>query len=88
MLADAYAEGAQEADHEVKRIEVAELKFPLLHTKKDWETGPTPAAIGQTQAAIAWANHLVIVYPLWLGAMPASIAQGISRAGASASLRF
>jgi putative NADPH-quinone reductase len=25
----------------------------------------------QTQAAIAWANHLVILYPLWLGAMPA-----------------
>jgi putative NADPH-quinone reductase len=70
-LADAYAKGAQEAGHEVKRIGVAELKFPLLHSKKDWESGPTPEAIGQTQAAIAWANHLVILYPLWLGAMPA-----------------
>jgi len=49
---------------------VAELKFPLLHSKQDWESGPTPAAIGQTQAAITWANHLVILYPLWLGAMP------------------
>ncbi len=70
-LADAYAEGAQEAGHEVKRIWVAELKVPLLHSKADWESSPTPEAIGQTQAAIAWANHLVILYPLWLGAMPA-----------------
>jgi putative NADPH-quinone reductase len=71
VLADAYAEGAQEAGHEVKRIGVVELKFPFLRSKKDWESGLTPEAIGQTQAAIAWTNHLVILYPLWLGAMPA-----------------
>ncbi len=70
-LADAYAQGARAAEHEVKRIDVAELQFPFLHSKQDWERGPTPEPIGQSQAAIAWANHLVILYPLWLGAMPA-----------------
>lgn len=28
-------------------------------------------AIVQAQEAIRWANHLVILYPLWLGTMPA-----------------
>jgi putative NADPH-quinone reductase len=30
-----------------------------------------PPAIAEAQETIAWAEHLVIIYPLWLGAMPA-----------------
>jgi putative NADPH-quinone reductase len=33
-------------------------------------TGP-PAAILPAQDAIAWADHLVLIYPLWLGTLPA-----------------
>src|SRR5918995_2622225 len=70
-LADAYAEGAADAGHQVRRIEVAELDFPLLRTKEDFQSGAAPAAIRQAQEAIGWAEHLLIVYPLWLGSMPA-----------------
>jgi putative NADPH-quinone reductase len=70
-LADAYAEGAGQSGYRVSRIEVAQLEFPLLHTKEDWESAPPPEAIRAAQAAIAEAEHLVIVYPLWLGSMPA-----------------
>lgn len=70
-LADAYAQGAEEGGHEVRRIEVAKLDFPLLRTKQEFETGTPPASIRSAQEAISWADHLVIVYPLWLGAMPA-----------------
>lgn len=52
-------------------IDVAQLDFPLLSSKKDWENGVPPDAIRQAQEKIAWAQHLVILYPLWLGAMPA-----------------
>jgi putative NADPH-quinone reductase len=70
-LADEYAQGAQDGGHEVQRIEVAHLDFPLLRTKEDFEKGVPPDAIRQAQETIKWANHLVMIYPLWLGSMPA-----------------
>jgi putative NADPH-quinone reductase len=70
-LADEYAKGAQDGGHEVRRIEVAHLDFPLLRTKEDFEKGVPPDAIRQAQEMIKWANHLVVIYPLWLGSMPA-----------------
>lgn len=70
-LADAYATGAREAGHALARIEVAALDFPWLRTKEAFETGPPPAALVPAQEAIGAAHHLVIVYPLWLGTMPA-----------------
>ncbi len=70
-LADAYAAGAERAGHEVRRVEVAQLDFPLLRSQADFETGTPVADIAAAQEAIDWAEHLVIVYPLWLGTMPA-----------------
>lgn len=70
-LADAYAAGAAAAGHEVRRIEIAKLEFPVLRTQADFETGTPPADIAAAQATIAWANHLLIVFPLWMGGMPA-----------------
>jgi putative NADPH-quinone reductase len=70
-LADAYAAGAEIAGLEVKRIEVAELEFPLLRTQADFEKGSPPPEVAAAQDAIRWAQHLVIIYPLWLGMMPA-----------------
>jgi putative NADPH-quinone reductase len=70
-LAEAYAHGAEAAGHMLRRIEVAKLDFPLLHTKEDWERGAPPAAIRAAQDDIAWAEHLAIFYPLWLGDLPA-----------------
>lgn len=70
-LADSYAAGAQAAGHEVRRVEVATLDFPLLRSQTDFALGKPPTAIREAQSAIAWAQHLVIVYPLWLGTMPA-----------------
>jgi putative NADPH-quinone reductase len=70
-LADAYAAGAEAAGREVKRIEVAKLEFPLLRTQADFEKGSPLPQVAAAQEAIRWADHLVIVYPLWLGMMPA-----------------
>jgi len=70
-LADAYAAAAEAAGHQVKRIEVAGLDFPLLRRQADFEKGAPPADIKRAQEAIAWADHLLVVYPLWLGTMPA-----------------
>jgi putative NADPH-quinone reductase len=70
-LADEYAKGAQDASHQARHLDVAQLDFPLLRTKEDFEKGEPPAAIKEAQEAIKEADHLVIVYPLWLGSMPA-----------------
>jgi putative NADPH-quinone reductase len=50
---------------------VAQLDFPLLRTREEFEHGPVPPAIQHAQAKIKNAHHLVIIYPLWLGGMPA-----------------
>ncbi len=70
-LAEAYASGATARGHEVHAINIAELDFPILRSKQAFETGTVPASLAPSQAAIGQADHLVIVYPLWLGTMPA-----------------
>lgn len=70
-LANAYASGAVDAGHEVRRLELHSLDFPLLRSEADFETGKAPPPIARAQADINWAEHIVIVYPLWLGTMPA-----------------
>jgi len=70
-LADAYATGAQNAGHLVRRVDVASLDFPLLRSQREWEEGTLPESLQQPQQDIHWAEHLVIFFPLWLGDMPA-----------------
>ena len=70
-LAAEYSKGAAAANHEVRRMEVAKLDFPLLHCAAEWTSGKPPAAIAPAQADLLWAQHIVIFFPLWLGDMPA-----------------
>ena len=70
-LADAYAEGARQGGHEVRHVAVAELDFPLLRSARAWQGTDVIPDIEEAQKHIAWADHLVILYPLWLGTMPA-----------------
>lgn len=70
-LEDAYARGAREAGHELRRINVAALDFPLLRSQHEWENDPLPPALADAQEAIKWCEHMVLFFPLWLGDMPA-----------------
>jgi putative NADPH-quinone reductase len=70
-LAEAYAAGARDAGYAVDSIEVAHLQFPLLRSRDDLERGPTPDAIGEAQAVLSRADHVVMIFPVWNGAMPA-----------------
>jgi putative NADPH-quinone reductase len=70
-LADAYKRGAESSGHPVQIIDIAQLDFPLLRTQEDFDQGTAPEVIRQAQNAIKTAQHLVIIYPLWLGSMPA-----------------
>ena len=70
-MADAYAEGATAAGHEVRRIEVGKLEFPLLRTQEEFETGALPPALVQAREDMRGAEHWVFLFPLWHGTMPA-----------------
>jgi len=83
-LAQAYAEAARAAGHEVRMIDVASLDFPLLRSQAEWTQGPLPAALAEPQDTLRWAEHWVLFFPLWLGDMPALLKgflEQIARAG-------
>jgi putative NADPH-quinone reductase len=70
-LADSYAQSAVSTGHDVTRIEVASLDFPILRTQDDFEHGQVPESLVEARDAIVSSQHLVIVFPLWHGTMPA-----------------
>lgn len=72
-LAEAYAEGARDAGHSLRRVEIGKLDFPLLRSKEEWTSGELPESLKPAQEAIEWAHHIVLFFPLWLGTMPALV---------------
>jgi putative NADPH-quinone reductase len=71
VLADAYAEGAKAGGFDLRQLNVARLDFELLRNPLEWRHGPLPAALQVAQDDLAWAEHIVFFFPLWLGDMPA-----------------
>ncbi len=70
-LADAYAEGARCAGTDLRRCDLAALHFESNVTAISPRDQPCEDDIQRAMQAIAWANHLVIVFPTWWGTMPA-----------------
>ncbi len=70
-LADAYRDGAVKAGHSVSVVDVSALQFDPLRSRTNWEDDAPPIAIAQAQKAIEDAQHLVFIFPLWLGTLPA-----------------
>lgn len=70
-LADAYAEGARTAGHGVTVIRLADLDVPFLRTQAAFEHGSVPDSLKPAADAVVAADHLVLVFPLWLGTAPA-----------------
>jgi putative NADPH-quinone reductase len=70
-LAGAYVRGASAAGHQIRRLDVGALDFPLIRSQAEFQAGEKPASIQEAQDGVAWADHLVIIFPLWLGGAPA-----------------
>jgi putative NADPH-quinone reductase len=70
-LCRAYYEGARKAGHDVRCVILSELPFPLLRSSEEFHSQQIPRAIRDCQESLQWADHLVFLYPLWLGDMPA-----------------
>jgi len=52
---------------------MAALGIPLLRTQQDFQSGALPASLAEAPQAIARADHIVLIFPLWLGTMPALV---------------
>lgn len=70
-LADHYRKGAENAGHTVDLVRIAEIDFPVLRSARDYDTAPVPDALQPALAAMEACDHLVLIYPLWLGTLPA-----------------
>jgi putative NADPH-quinone reductase len=70
-LADSYAAAARAGGHEVRMVHLAQLDFdPSLHEGYRQIQALEPDLLA-AQATVAWAEHLVIAYPIWWGSVPA-----------------
>ncbi len=78
-LAQAYIEGARGAGAEVREICLGDLRFDACPAS----AAPNPAGLepdlAQAQESIKWAEHLVFVYPIWWGTIPALLKGFVER---------
>lgn len=70
-LADAYIKGAKASNAEIVFIHLAELQFDLNVRIADPQDQQEEPDIIKAKKLIRWAEHLVFVYPVWWGTMPA-----------------
>ncbi|MBU4421615.1 NAD(P)H-dependent oxidoreductase [Candidatus Parcubacteria bacterium] len=79
VLADAYIEGAKNSGAEFKEIVLRELKFDPILWKGYNTSQKLEPVLKKAQEDIQWADHLVLVYPLWWGSVPALLKGFIER---------
>lgn len=70
-LAEAYTQGARSEGHVVRVLKLGELDFdPVLHSGYE-QSQTLEHDLLEAQRQIHWAEHLVFVYPVWWGGLPA-----------------
>jgi NAD(P)H dehydrogenase (quinone) len=79
LLADEYERGAFEKSEEVKRIDLIDLNFDLILRSGFKGNQPLEPDLVECQKLIKWANHLVIIYPVWWSGVPALLKGFIDR---------
>jgi putative NADPH-quinone reductase len=72
-LAIAYAEGARTMGKQVRLLKLADLTVEPLRNAQEFAAPPQDAGVLAARDDLKWAAHIVLVFPLWMGAMPARL---------------
>jgi len=78
-LAKEYEQGAQESGHTVRILAVRDLKFESVLHEGYKVIQPLETDLILAQNEIKSADHIVIVFPIWWGGMPALLKGFIDR---------
>jgi NAD(P)H dehydrogenase (quinone) len=78
-LSDAYAEGARAAGHEVSLFVLAGMDFDPILREGYHQEQPLEPDLKKAYAALVACDHVVMVFPLWCGDMPALLKGFIER---------
>lgn len=78
-LAQAYADGARESGAELRMLNLAELNFNPIGTGRHGQPAELEPDLRAAQESIQWAEHLVFVYPILWGTIPALLKGFIER---------
>ena len=78
-LAKAYVQGAQASGAEVRVVNVREMQFDLIMHHGYRRRQELEKDVVDAQETIAWADHLVFIYPVWWGNVPALLKGFIDR---------
>ena len=70
-LAEAYARGAESAGHEVSLFNTASMTFDPVLRGAYRTLQPLEPDLAAARSAVLAADHLVLIFPLWLGTLPA-----------------
>jgi len=79
-LARAYRKGAAGANVELHELWLADLRFDRDVHSYDPDVQPIEKDVRRARDLIAWADHLVFVYPTWWGTMPGLLKAFLDRA--------
>lgn len=78
-LFEQYVKGAQDAGHQVRSMRLSDMEFEidLAQINEDDELEP---CLVEFQQKLTWCDHVMLVFPLWWGFMPAKTKGLIDRA--------
>ena len=77
-LAKSYEEGSKSTGNKVRFISVTSMKFDAVHQRKTVEKD-----VAYAQSTLQWADHIVFIFPIWWGNMPALMKGFVDRVFAS-----
>ncbi|MBN1238508.1 MAG: NAD(P)H-dependent oxidoreductase [Gammaproteobacteria bacterium] len=69
-LAEQYSAGAREAGAALERLDLRALRFSRDVETEAMSRQRTEPDVERARRLVAWADHLVFVYPTWWGTMP------------------